>query len=512
MVTSPEKGGLSSRVSDIPPRQETRTGEQDLVYAYWVTRYLSFVRKQKTSADDCPDDLVTAFLDQLRADPRIKDWQPRQAEDAVRRECPNDLGYNILMSFKWFSARHHPKFGALEILKYIGPGFLVTVGFIDPGNWAANVAAGADYGYALLWMVTLSTLMLIVIQHNAAHLGIATGLCLSEASTKHFSPWKSRLFLSSAMAAAVSTALAEILGAAIGLNMLFGLPLGIGVLLAALSSAFMLFSNSYKRLERWIIGFVSLIGLAFLFELSLVHLDWTSGAVGWVLPSMPQGSLPIIMSVLGAVVMPHNIFLHSEVIQSRQWNLEGEEVIQKQLKYEFFDTLFAMVVGWAINSAMILVAASVFHANNITVTELPQAEATLRPLLGNGAAMVFAIALVLAGFSSSITAAMAGGSIFAGIFTEPFDLNDSHSRIGVIITMAGALLAVFLLSDPFRGIIWSQIVLSIQLPWTIFALVSLTSSGNVMGKFANRRSEKVLLWSTAGIVSFLNVMLLIQFL
>jgi manganese transport protein len=416
------------------------------------------------------------------------------------------------MPFKWFSEKHFPKFGALEILKYIGPGFLVTVGFIDPGNWAANVAAGAEYGYALLWMVTLSTLMLILLQHNAAHLGIATGLCLSEASTRHLGRWKSRLFLSSAMAAAVSTALAEILGAAIGLNMLFGLPLGIGVLLAALSSAFMLFSNSYKRLERWIIGFVSLIGIAFLFELSLVQLDWTRAAAGWVVPSVPQGSLPIIMSVLGAVVMPHNIFLHSEVIQSRQWNLEGDEVIQKQLKYEFLDTLSAMAVGWAINSAMILVAASVFHANHITVTELPQAEATLRPLLGNSAAIVFAIALVLAGFASSITAAMAGGSIFAGMFMEPFDLNDSHSRIGVVITLTGALLAVFLLSDPFRGIIWSQIILSIQLPWTIFGLISLTSSRKVMGKFVNKASGKVLLWGTAAVVSFLNIMLLIQFL
>jgi manganese transport protein len=416
------------------------------------------------------------------------------------------------MPFKWFSEKHFPKFGALEILKYIGPGFLVTVGFIDPGNWAANVAAGAEYGYALLWMVTLSTLMLILLQHNAAHLGIATGLCLSEASTRHLGRWKSRLFLSSAMAAAVSTALAEILGAAIGLNMLFGLPLGIGVFLAALSSAFMLFSNSYKRLERWIIGFVSLIGIAFLFELSLVQLDWTRAAAGWVVPSVPQGSLPIIMSVLGAVVMPHNIFLHSEVIQSRQWNLEGDEVIQKQLKYEFLDTLSAMAVGWAINSAMILVAASVFHANHITVTELPQAEATLRPLLGNSAAIVFAIALVLAGFASSITAAMAGGSIFAGMFMEPFDLKDSHSRFGVVITLAGALLAVFLLTDPFRGIIWSQIILSIQLPWTIFGLISLTSSRKVMGKFVNKASGKVLLWGTAAVVSFLNVMLLIQFL
>lgn len=406
--------------------------------------------------------------------------------------------------------RHAPKLGALEILRYIGPGFLVTVGFIDPGNWAANIAAGSAYGYRLLWMVTLSTLMLVVLQHNAAHLGIVTGLCLSESATRHFPRAASRLFLSTAMLAAVSTALAEVLGAAIGLNMLFRIPLPAGAVITAGFTCFMLITNSYRRLERWIIGFVSLIGLSFLFELSLIRTGWAEAASGWVVPSLPYGSLPVVMSVLGAVVMPHNIFLHSEVIQSRQWNLEGDYVIRRQLKYEFLDTLSAMIVGWAINSAMILVAASVFYANSIPVTELPQAEATLRPLLGDAAATVFALALIFAGFSSSITAAMAGGSIFAGVFSEPFDLSDSHSRAGVAITLIGALVVIFFLRDPFQGIIWSQIALSIQLPWTIIGLIALTSSSKVMGRFANPPSHRVLLWATAAVVSVLNVMLLLQ--
>jgi manganese transport protein len=220
--------------------------------------------------------------------------------------------------------------------------------------------------------------------------------------------------------------------------------------------------------------------------------------------------MPIVMSVLGAVVMPHNLFLHSEIIQSRQWNLQEETVIKKQLKYEFTDTLIAMLVGWAINSAMIIVAAAVFYKHGIAITELPQAEATLRPLLGSAAALVFALALLFAGFSSSITATMAGGSIFAGIFQEPFDIKDIHSRTGAFITLAGALLIIFFISDPFKGLIWSQIALSIQLPWTIFAQVFLTSSSQVMGKFANRVWDKILLVSIAVIVSFLNVMLLVQ--
>lgn len=406
--------------------------------------------------------------------------------------------------------KHSPKLGALDILKYIGPAFLVTVGFIDPGNWASNIAAGSQYGYSLLWMITLSTLMLIVLQHNAAHLGIATGLCLAEAAAKFFPIWVRIFFFVTAILASIATALAEILGAAIGLNMLFGLPLLVGSILSAFFAGYMLLSNSYRKLERWIIGFVSLIGLSFLFELSLVKLAWAPALSGWLTPSFPSGALPIIMSVMGAVVMPHNIFLHSEIIQSRQWNLQGEDVINRQLKYEFTDTLAAMIAGWAINSAMILVAASVFYAHGIQVTELSQAQETLRPLVGSGASLVFAVALLFAGFSSSITAGMAGGSIYAGMFHEPFDISDSHSRNGVHITLGGGLLAIFFLTDPFKGLIWSQIVLSIQLPWTIFGLVMLTSSRRVMGKFVNSVGNKILLGCIAAIVSVLNVMLLIQ--
>lgn len=408
--------------------------------------------------------------------------------------------------------RHSPVLGAKEILKYIGPGFLVTVGFIDPGNWAANIAAGSQYGYSLLWMVTLSTVMLILLQHNAAHLGIVTGLCISEAATKFFPKWASTAFLGSAMLASASTALAEILGGAIGLNMLFKLPLNVGAVLTSIFTLTMLLTNGYRKIEKWIIGFVSLIGLSFLFELSLVNLNWLDAGKGWVVPSMPAGSLPIIMSVLGAVVMPHNLFLHSEVIQSRQWNLESEEIVKRQLKYEFLDTLAAMLTGWAINSSMILVAAAVFFNSGTVVTELQQAQETLRPLIGSSAAVVFAVALLMAGLSSSITAGMAGGSIYAGIFMEPFDMKDSHSKTGVLLTILGGLFVIFFLKDPFQGIIWSQILLSIQLPLSIFGLIFLTSSKKVMGGFANSLKDNIMLWLTALIVSGLNIALLVQIL
>ena len=399
---------------------------------------------------------------------------------------------------------------SLELFRYIGPGFFVTVGFIDPGNWVTNVAAGSQFGYKLLWVVTLSTIILIIVQHNAAHLGIVTGLCLSEAASKFFKPWLRIVMLGSAMVACVATALAELLGAAIGLNMLTGLPLIFGAIISAFFSAWMLFSKNYQRLEKWIMGFVSLIGLAFVFEICLADVSWAQTFVGWVTPTIPAGALPVIMGVLGAVVMPHNIFLHSEVIQSRQWNEQGDDVIKKQLKYEFFDTLTGMGAGWAINSAMIIMAAAVFYKQGIIVNDLPQVTQTLEPIFGPASAVVFALGLLFAGLSSSVTAAMAGGSVFAGIFIEPFDINDPHSRIGLSITLIGALAAIMLLSNPFKGILWSQIVLSLQLPFTIIPLIMLTSSKKVMGSYANKPYGATVLWVVGLVVIALNIALLVD--
>jgi manganese transport protein len=407
-----------------------------------------------------------------------------------------------------FTLNEHTRAVVSDIRRYIGPGLLVTVGFIDPGNWAANVAAGSLHGYTLLWMVTLSTIMLILLQHNAAHLGIATGLCLAEAATLHLPRAVSVPLLASATIAACATATAELLGGGIALQMLFGLPVKAGSLLLLALVLWLLFGTAYRKLERFIIGFVSLIGLSFIFELWLVPTDWRAAAAGWVMPAFPAGSIPIIMSVLGAVVMPHNLFLHSEIIQSRKWNLEDEAIIRYQLRFEFLDTLISMGVGWAINSAMILMAAATFYLQRVSVTDLAQAEQMLRPLLGSGAALVFALALLLAGIASSITAGMAGGSIFAGIYGEPFNSSDRHTRGGIALTLISGAAVILLLQDTFKGLVYSQVLLSIQLPWTIFLQVYLTSSKKVMGKHANTPFGSLLLWSIAAIVTVLNLMLL----
>ena len=403
--------------------------------------------------------------------------------------------------------RHVTGFGARDILKFIGPGLLVTVGFIDPGNWAANIAAGSQFGYTLLWMVTLSTIMLILLQHNVAHLGIVTGDCLAEATMKHLNPHLARTILGTGILAVVSTALAEIMGGAIALEMLFKIPIRIGAVIILIVVLFLLFSNSYTKLEKLIVGFVSVIGFSFLYELSAVAIDWPMALKSWVTVSIPHNSIIIIMAVMGAVVMPHNLFLHSEIIQSRQWNKEDEAVINRELKFEFLDTSISMVIGWAINSAMIILAAATFFRNNIQVTELGQAHELLTPMLGAKASILFGIALLFSGVSSTITAGMAGGSIFAGMFKEPYDIKDTHTKVGVASILIVSTIIIFLISDPFKGLVISQMILSIQLPITVFLQIYLTSSKKVMGKYKNTVLNNVLLLSIGLIITVLNVLL-----
>ena len=207
---------------------------------------------------------------------------------------------------------HRPRSGALDLLKYIGPGLLVTVGFIDPGNWASNIAAGSGYGYQLLWMVTLSTIMLILLQHNAAHLGIVTGLCLSEAASTYINRILKNIILSTAMLASIATAMAEILGGAIALQMLFSIPIKPGSLLILVIVLFCTFTNAYRRIEKLIILFVSLIGFSFLFEICIAGIDWKQAAIGWVKPSFPAHSMPVITSLffgLGITVTDGSLFI-----------------------------------------------------------------------------------------------------------------------------------------------------------------------------------------------------------
>ncbi|WP_251454959.1 Nramp family divalent metal transporter [Veillonella intestinalis] len=405
---------------------------------------------------------------------------------------------------------HQQRMQVSEVFRYIGPGIIVTVGFIDPGNWAANLAAGAMFGYDLLWVVTLSTIMLILLQHNVAHLGIVTGRCLSECAYEALPRWLSRILLSTAGLAAAATALAEFIGAAIALKMLFGIPLFIGSILTAIICTLMLLTNSYSKLEKVIAGFVSLIALAYLAELSMVDVDWAASGLAWVNPTLPNESMLVILSILGAVIMPHNLFLHSEIIQSREFNKEDPKVMQKRLRYEFLDTIFSMGIGWAINSAMIILAAATFFQQGIIVEELEQAQELLVPLIGPSAGIIFALALLFAGFASSATAGMAGASIFAGMFGESYDMKDFHSRIGLALTYIPALVLILFIQDSFKALLISQMFLSLQLPFTIFLQLYLTGSAKVMGVYKNKPSTAVMLWVIGIVVTGMNIFLLFE--
>jgi len=210
------------------------------------------------------------------------------------------------------------------------------------------------------------------------------------------------------------------------------------------------------------------------------------------------------------VVMPHNLFLHSEIIQSREWYREDEKTIAHQLKFELFDTLFSMGIGWVINSAMVIVAAATFFTRKLAVNDLAQAQVMLEPLLGRGSQLVFALALLFAGIASAVTAGMSGGTIVSGMFSRAYDLKEKASRIGVAVTILGGLAVVFLLKDTFQGLLASQMLLSVQLPITIFSLIALTSSKKVMGRFANSRLNLVTLSAVGGIVIVLNILLLLS--
>ncbi|WP_108310355.1 Nramp family divalent metal transporter [Thermodesulfobium acidiphilum] len=416
----------------------------------------------------------------------------------------------MISIFKELKTKHKANLTVLNWSKYFGPGILITVGFIDPGNWASNIAAGSDYSYSLLWMVTLSTIMLILLQQNASKIGMVTGLCMSEATMKFLKPIYGYLILGTAVTACIFTYFAEVLGAAIALNMLFKIPLILGAVFTSLIVVFMLYSQSYAHIEKYIIAFVSLIGFSFIYELSIINVDWRAAVVGWVVPSMPHGSIFVILSVLGAVVMPHNLFLHSEIVQSRKFDISDEKKFKKQIRMSYLDTIFSMGIGWAINSAMIILAAATFFAHGLHVDELQKAQKILVPLIGDTSSLVFALALLFAGFSSSITASMAGGTIFAGIFSEPYDVKDIHTKGGIFITVFFALLLMFFTSDPFQGLLLSQVLLSFQLPITIILQLYLTSRTSVMGIYKNSRLLNAILWIIAIIVIYLNALLLLQ--
>lgn len=390
-----------------------------------------------------------------------------------------------------------------NLLRFLGPGFLVTVGFIDPGNWATNIEGGSRFGYGLLWVITLSTIMLIVVQHMAAKLGIATGKSLSVNIREHFSRPVSSFLGITIVLACMATDVAELLGGAIGFYLLFGFPLWLGALITVALEVFLVVSQRYMRLEVIIMGFLGIISLCYLVEIGIVGPDWGTLLPAIVTPHLDGESIFVAMAMLGAVVMPHNIFLHSNVIHSRSW---GSTPVEKQalLHFEKMDTSIAMLLGWVVNSAMIIVAAAVFFRNGVVVHSIEQASETLRPLAGNLAGLLFAIALVFAGVGSKVTSALAEVNVITGFLGQPEDPRTPLYRLAVFVTAIPSFLIIVLGGDTYRILILSQVILSLQLPFTLIPLWLLCRNRSVMGVFRSGPTEAIAAAAITVLVILLN--------
>jgi manganese transport protein len=394
-------------------------------------------------------------------------------------------------------------FSFKTLLGFLGPGFLVTVGFVDPGNWATNIEGGSKFGYELLWVVTLGTLMLVLIQHMAAKLGIATGKSLA-VNIRDYFPKPVSLFLGfSVVLACIATDVAELLGGGIGFSLLFGIPLWMGACLTLLLEVFLIISQRYHRVETIIVGFLGIITLCYLFELFIVKPDWSGIITGFVVPRVGRESVYVALAILGALVMPHNIFLHSNVIHSRQWGISENEK-RELLRYEKMDTILAMTLGWVVNSSMIIVAAAVFYQHHIAIETIEQASATLKPIAGAIAGLLFAVALVFSGVGSSITSSMAEADVITGFLGKPADPRSTFYRFAVFVTSIPALLVILFSLNSFRVLIFSQVILSIQLPFTLVPLLILSRNRTVMGGFRSGAVEFIAAVIISAIVIALN--------
>jgi manganese transport protein len=427
------------------------------------------------------------------------------------------------------------RFRRNEMLSYFGPAFVASVAYIDPGNFATNILAGTQFGYRLLWVLLWSNAMAILIQYLSAKLGIVTGMSLPQNCRRHFSPSTTIFLWIAAEISAIATDLAEFLGAAIGLDLLFG-PLlyshgfspKFTLLLAALVSTVAVFGilaldlAGHLWLERSIIVLVAVIGLCYGFEVLLVHPDWHRALISTVLPTLDrsspanlQASIYAAVGMLGATVMPHVIYLHSALVQPRLKELTGEKnrsarrplaaVLEKFLRFELLDVFVAMNGAWLINSAMILMAAvALVHSTNLQPT-IQEAFHTLGPLFGRSAAVVFAVALLCSGLSSSTVGVMAGQVIIEGFLDIRFPI-----FLRRLITIVPAILVIALGLDPLKILVLSQVVLSFALPFALIPLLILTSRESVMETFASARRTRVAGWVVVGVILALNAMLIGQ--
>lgn len=396
-------------------------------------------------------------------------------------------------------------------LGFAGPGFMVSVGYMDPGNWGTDLAGGSRFGYALLWVILASSLMAIFLQILCARLGIVTGRDLAQACREHYpKPVAIALWLL-CEAAIIACDLAEVLGSAVALNLLLGIPLLWGVLLTALDVLLLLLliNLGFRTLEALVIVLVATIAACFGYTLILAQPDWQAVALGAVVPSLPHGdALLIALGILGATVMPHNLYLHSAIVQTRAVGRSARD-IKAALAFNTIDTVLALGAAFFVNAAILVVAAAVFWNSGIVVAELQQAHALLRPALGGFAATAFAVALLASGQSSTITGTLAGQIVMEGFLRlriTPW-LRRLVTR-GLAIFPALLLIGATGGRDTVALLVVSQVVLSMQLPFAIFPLMTLTSSRARMGEYANPAWVRGIGYAICMVIAGLNVFLL----
>ena len=407
--------------------------------------------------------------------------------------------------------------GLATFLRVLGPGYLVAVGYMDPGNWATDLAAGSHFGYKLLWVVGVSSLMAMVLQSLCCRLGIASGMDLAEACAKALpSPLRIPLWLLAELAI-VACDLAELVGSAIALQLLFGLPLPWGVALTALDTLLLLLLQRWgiRRLEAVVIAMVALIGGCFAVELLLLQPSWPAIGQGFI----PQAStllngeeLFLAAGILGATVMPHNLYLHSSLVKSRQWETK-KDGRKQALSFSTLDALIALSLAFLVNAAILVLAGGSFYGRpGPPVTDLSQAYHLLTPILDTSiASVLFGIALLASGQSSTLTATMAGQVVMEGFLN--IRLPDWQRRLVTrCLALIPAMVTVIVLGDLGinKLLVFSQVLLSLQLPFAAIPLVWLCSQPNLMGELVAPRWLQLVGWSSAGVIVLINGALLIS--
>lgn len=392
-------------------------------------------------------------------------------------------------------------------LAFAGPAVIASIAYMDPGNFATNIQAGAKYGYSLLWVVLAANLIAMLFQALSAKLGIVTGRNLAEMCREHFPrPVVWAMWVVSEIAA-MATDLAEFLGGAIGLSLLFHMPLFAGMAVtASITYGVLMFEGvGFRPIELIIGSMVSIIALCYVVELFIAPVDWASAAMYTVLPQIPDAeALLLSVGIIGATVMPHAVYLHSGLTQARM-PVHNNSERRKVLRFSNWEVIIALVVAGLVNMAMVMMASGAFHAGHWDVAEIETAYHTLTPLLGIGAAAVFLLSLIASGISSSTVGTMAGQMIMQGFIRFRIPI-----LIRRLVTMLPAFIVVALGANATSSLVISQVVLSIALPLPMISLLIFTSRRDIMGEFVNSRLTFVAALVGTTVVVLLNVFLILQ--